>query len=118
MSALVLMGLLLMGAKPSKPVSLPMPPPPPSPPQPNGSEGYCLVAPSNRGACASNPGNYQHWHFHGYVEYQGSCFACFDEESNTCEDKLIKARSMRFLGADDCQGRQESSDTTPRLGKI
>ena len=37
MSALVLMGLLLMGAKPSKPASLPMPPPPavkPKPPEP------------------------------------------------------------------------------------
>ncbi|MBL9015597.1 MAG: hypothetical protein JNL83_15545 [Myxococcales bacterium] len=52
-------------------------------------------------ACAGNPGNKRAWHFHGFVEKAGQCYACWDEESNTCETTSLRV-GFRFLGSKDC----------------
>ena len=52
--------------------------------------------------CAANPGKKKFWHFHGFVAKEGTCSACWDEESSTCEMKAPANLGFRYVGANDC----------------
>lgn len=52
--------------------------------------------------CATLSSKKKVWHFHGFVVKGSSCYACWDEESNTCETDAPPRMGYRFIGGTDC----------------
>lgn len=52
--------------------------------------------------CAALTPKKKFWHFHGYVAQADRCYACWDEESSTCETAAVSKEGYRYLGASDC----------------
>jgi hypothetical protein len=52
--------------------------------------------------CAAFLGKKKAWHFHGFVAKSDKCYACWDEESSTCETAAPSKEGYRFLGSNDC----------------
>lgn len=91
---------------------MPAPPPaadpvmPPPPLDPAASPGARTLTPETcigavdeaRSPCGALRAGHQAWHRHGYVERQGKCFECWDEESDDCETVVTTRGGYRFLG--------------------
>ena len=99
------------GARAS-PVVLPPPPPPPPPSASSGTAKYCTSSPARRDACQAFA--LPDWHFHGYVRHpNGTCMACWDEASNTCEE--LDGAGYRYINGNDCNGVPPAPDDPPEL---
>ncbi len=69
-----------------------------------GSQTYCIGganADGSQSACAGQASKHPAWHRHGFVKSRqdGSCYECWDEESNECEEKPPQLGYL-FVGAE------------------
>jgi hypothetical protein len=58
---------------------------------------------TERDPCADACFKGSSWHFHGFVQKGGSCFSCWDESDNTCQD-AADDEGYAWIGFGSCGG--------------
>jgi hypothetical protein len=100
-------------------ITTPSPPsepaPVPAPARTNGSLAYCMsgFTPGVPSPCERKRTEHRFWHMHGYLEGDGACFQCWDEEDDDCQNDAPKRTGFRYLGS-SCNGLPHASEGNVR----
>jgi tRNA A-37 threonylcarbamoyl transferase component Bud32 len=97
----------------------PEPPPVPIPPRKNGSLAYCMsgFTDGTPSPCERKRPLHRYWHRHGYLDGDGACFECWDEEDDDCQAEAAKRTGFRYLGS-SCNGLPHASEGNLREASV